>query len=998
MARILHQSPDVKVQYRQSEGKQSGQISVETFADNFAELSGQGFIIIVDGTRLTPSNAHIEIRDGRLVVEYQGRVVLDIALDATVTGEVSLENGWYTVEEDDDPSGLLLLGGVLGAGGIALAVDSDDDSGSSSKPTSPADYADNVGPVQSATSTEPVTDDTTPGINIGPGLSDNPTLYVDGVEVPATYDPVTGTLTPDTPLGDGTYDFTYTLTDEAGNEGPASDPLTIEIDTTAPAKPESPADYADNVGPVQSATSTEPVTDDTTPGINIGPGLSDNPTLYVDGVEVPATYDPVTGTLTPDTPLGDGTYDFTYTLTDEAGNEGPASDPLTIEIDTTAPTVTITGDGGTGTITFTFSEEPVGFELSDIAITNGTAAGPLIQVDAFTYTLAVTPMAGVATPFTNIAVDVNAGTFADDAGNTNPAAKNGTTLNNLFMDPSYNATDITGMDTSHVISASNTFEGNSTFNQDIGGWDMSSVMSMNGMFYGAAAFDQDIGGWDTSSVSGMSYMFFNATAFNQDIGDWDTSAVTNMSSMFRSATAFNQDIGGWDTSSVTTLNGMFYHAAAFNQDIGDWDTSAVTNMSSMFMHADVFNQDIGDWDTSSVTDMFGMFYYADVFNQDIGDWETGSVTNMSFMFGSAAAFNQDIGDWETGSVTNMSSMFNGAAAFNQDIGGWDTSGVVNMSSMFRNAAAFNQDIGDWETGSATNMASMFGGAAAFDQNIGGWDTSSVTSMNGMFYGASAFNQDIGGWDTSNVTDMSYMFRNAAAFNQDIGAWDVSALTNAAGMLDNSGMSASNYDLLLAGWSDVNSSAGETGLQSGVTLDASGVTYTDATSHQYLTDMGWNVGGTLDAGVTVGDNSLDDTLSGSVVHGLGGNDTLTGTASNDLLVGGAGDDTLTGNAGVDTFRYHFTNAGNDTITDFSNGSGGDVLDLHYLLDGASSATIGNFVTMSNAGGDTLMLNIDANGDGSGTDVTITMQGLSYSAASGDPDAFLAAMLANGNMVI
>ncbi|MCG8376585.1 MAG: hypothetical protein MI702_08885, partial [Chlorobiales bacterium] len=64
MAKILHQAPAVKVYHRQSGGQQSEQISVETFADSFAELSGQGFIIIVDGTRLTPSNARIEIRDG----------------------------------------------------------------------------------------------------------------------------------------------------------------------------------------------------------------------------------------------------------------------------------------------------------------------------------------------------------------------------------------------------------------------------------------------------------------------------------------------------------------------------------------------------------------------------------------------------------------------------------------------------------------------------------------------------------------------------------------------------------------------------------------------------------------------------------------------------------------------------------------------------------------------------------------------------------------------
>ncbi|MCG8377544.1 MAG: Ig-like domain-containing protein, partial [Chlorobiales bacterium] len=328
MAKILHQAPAVEVYHRQSGGKQSGQISVETFADNFAELSGQGFIIIVDGTRLTPSNARIEIRDGRLIVKYQGRVVLDIALDA-VTGEVSWGNGWYSIEAEaiEEEGGLPvlpLLGGALGiGGGVALAATSDGD-GDNNGATAPAQPA-------APTSPEPVTDDTTPGITIGTGLIGEPKLYIDGVEVPSTYDPVTGTLTPDTPLGDGTYDVTYTLTDAAGNESPASDPLTIEIDTTDSTQPAAP-------------TSTEPVTGDTTPGIIIGAGLIGEPKLYIDGVEVASTYDPVTGVLTPDTPLGDGTYDVTYTLTDAAGNESPASDPLTIEIDTTAPVQTITID------------------------------------------------------------------------------------------------------------------------------------------------------------------------------------------------------------------------------------------------------------------------------------------------------------------------------------------------------------------------------------------------------------------------------------------------------------------------------------------------------------------------------------------------------------------------------------------------------------------------------------------------------------------------------
>ncbi|MDZ5524895.1 Ig-like domain-containing protein [Acinetobacter baumannii] len=43
--------------------------------------------------------------------------------------------------------------------------------------------------------------------------------------------------------------------------------------------------------------------------------------MYVDGEKVAASYDPVTGTLTPTTPLADGSHQLTYTLTDAAGNE-----------------------------------------------------------------------------------------------------------------------------------------------------------------------------------------------------------------------------------------------------------------------------------------------------------------------------------------------------------------------------------------------------------------------------------------------------------------------------------------------------------------------------------------------------------------------------------------------------------------------------------------------------------------------------------------------------
>jgi hypothetical protein len=60
----------------------------------------------------------------------------------------------------------------------------------------------------------------------------------------------------------------------------------------------------------------------------------------VDGQEVPATYDPATGTLTPDSPVADGAHEFSYTLTNAAGVESTPSGALPITIDTTTPTET----------------------------------------------------------------------------------------------------------------------------------------------------------------------------------------------------------------------------------------------------------------------------------------------------------------------------------------------------------------------------------------------------------------------------------------------------------------------------------------------------------------------------------------------------------------------------------------------------------------------------------------------------------------------------------
>ncbi|SPL71105.1 HYR domain protein [Acinetobacter stercoris] len=254
------------------------------------------------------------------------------------------------------------------------------------QPVAPMEYIDDIGSIQGTFGTDTVTDDTKPALKIGI-TDETPTLYVDGVKVAATYDPVEGTLTPVTALTDGSHDLSYTLTDAAGNESIESEAVTVIVDTVPPVQPVSPSEYIDNVDPLAGTFVTDTTTNDTTPSLIIGAvAVDETPTLYVDGQAIDSVYDAVNGTLTPVSALGDGSHDLSYTLTDIAGNESLPSGSIAIIIDTIAPTANANIKNyidDTGLITGEFLKDTITDDTSptlNININAALGVGETVQI------------------------------------------------------------------------------------------------------------------------------------------------------------------------------------------------------------------------------------------------------------------------------------------------------------------------------------------------------------------------------------------------------------------------------------------------------------------------------------------------------------------------------------------------------------------------------------------------------------------------------------------
>ncbi|WP_288486053.1 Ig-like domain-containing protein, partial [uncultured Novosphingobium sp.] len=203
---------------------------------------------------------------------------------------------------------------------------------------------DDVLPTAGALTNGGATNDTLPTLSGNAEANATVVVFDNGAPIGSVTASALGawTFTPSTALTEGAHSFTVRATDSAGNQGPASTPFAVRVDTIAPSAP-AITSLTDDVGTVQGPVSSGGVTNDTLPLLRGTSEAGATLTVFANGIAIGTTQADATGnwSFTPGTPLVEGTYIFTATATDAAGNPGGASAAFTVTVDTTAPVVPI---------------------------------------------------------------------------------------------------------------------------------------------------------------------------------------------------------------------------------------------------------------------------------------------------------------------------------------------------------------------------------------------------------------------------------------------------------------------------------------------------------------------------------------------------------------------------------------------------------------------------------------------------------------------------------
>ena len=289
-------------------------------------ISG-GAVVFVDGPPpapvLTAPAAFVNTATPTIAGTAEAGSTVTVSLDGAPVG---------TVTADALGVWSLVVASPLDQGPYTATAISVDGAGNTSPSSAPrtftVDMVDTVAPAAPVlTAPAAFVNTTTPAISGTAEAGSTVAVTVDGTPVGMVTADASGnwSITPSSPLAQGTHTVTATATDAAGNTGPSSAPRSFTVDTVAPAAPvlTAPASLVTTPMPVISGTA------------EVGTTV----TVEVDGTRVGTVTanDSGSWSFTPASPLAQGAHTATATATDAAGNTSTTSAPRGFTVDSEAP-------------------------------------------------------------------------------------------------------------------------------------------------------------------------------------------------------------------------------------------------------------------------------------------------------------------------------------------------------------------------------------------------------------------------------------------------------------------------------------------------------------------------------------------------------------------------------------------------------------------------------------------------------------------------------------
>ena len=518
-------------------------------------------------------------------------------------------------------------------------------------------------------------------------------------------------------------------TDVAGNTSPTtSSNAAITVDSTVPGAPVITS-LVDDVGTITGNIAAGNATNDTLPAISGTAEANSTVALYDGATLLRTTTADSSGnwSYTPSAALLSGAHNFTATATDLAGNISTPSAAHTINIDTTAPTVTATGpeDGGFGApaanLTITFSENVLkgSGTIRLVNDTDSTYVDIPVSDTGITIsgnTVTINPTADLLMA-KSYHVEIAAGAFTDTAGNAYAGINDSTTWNFVVPDP---AISLNAVATDNIVNAT----------------ENASSIALSGTL--SSASSAVVAGFVAGNITvtltpqgGGTTVMVTASSYDTTTGAWSGSVAANTLVNGKTYTA--------SVHATATISGSSYSVDTTGQVIVDTTVAAPT----LALAADTGSSSSDGITNNGVVNVSGLEAGASwQYSLDNGSsWLTGSGSSLTLpasVYGSGT-----IKVKQTDAAGNTSTTTSSAAAMTVDV----TAPNAPAGGIKHDAS---NDTGSSATDNITkNKLPVIAGTAEANATV-------AVTINGTTYTTTA--DSSGNWSvtvSSNLPDGSY---------------------------------------------------------------------------------------------------------------------------------------------------------------------------------------------------------------------------------------------------